>query len=388
MDNFDLKFSFWNYCPLTSDSWKRVKEWKELGMNLAMSYVYDPLSCKKEDMIALLDECEKQGIKVLIYDKRTSFYNLIQKGEEAFRKEVKEASLDFSSHPATYGFCIGDEPNFEQVDAFIKSAQIVSEITQNPNNFGNLLPYFGDKELQDLLGRSEEWYCALVKRILTESKLPFVGYDFYEQCFDSYMDQETGIKHFLYGLRMYQKCTSELGIPFYVSLLAVRHWHFRKPSYDDFKWQLAMSLAHGARGFVWFFLEQHEVVSDFDEPAILSNGDHSPIYDDLKRAQTRFQKRVLPLFNSLRFEKVSYIEGKFNPSYKDEDIEISSRRGLFSTLSYFSSSDGRRYALLVNGSQTLSNFYQIHLGKTNVEAWILPGDFRLFDITSDKEVLI
>lgn len=389
MNDSDLKFSFWNYCPLSPSSYKRVKEWKELGMNLAMSYVYDPSISKKEDMIALLDECAKEGIKVLIYDKRTSFYNLLAQGEEDFRADVIKASEDFSSHPATYGFCLGDEPNFEQVDAFIKTAQIVAEITHNPHNFGNLLPYFGDKELQEILGRDEKFYCSLVSKILNESKLPFIGYDCYEQCLDEGENQEEGIKHFLYGLRMYQSCCAKAGIPYYVSLIAVRHWRYRLPNKDDIKWQLSMSLAHGARGFIWFYLEQHECHPSFDEPAILSEGKgHSQIYQDLMLSQGRFKKRLLPLFDSLSFEKVDYLEGRYALDYQGEGIEVISSRPLFSTVSYFSSPDGHRYALLVNGSQRLANQYKIRLSGNETSGWTLPGDFRLFDLNSGKEVLL
>ena len=63
----DFKIGFWNYVETgILDPKKAVKDWKELGMTLPMSFAYDPKKHKKEDMIALLDECQKEGMKVIV----------------------------------------------------------------------------------------------------------------------------------------------------------------------------------------------------------------------------------------------------------------------------------------------------------------------------------
>ena len=389
MNDRKLKFSFWNYVPVSGSSYKRVKDWKELGINLAMSYVYDPSSSTKEDMIALLDECKKEEIDVLIYDKRTSFYNLLEKGETKFREDVRSAYEDFGEHPATYGFCLGDEPNFEQVDAFIKTSQIVSEIMPNIHHFGNLLPYFSNKEEQELLGRDEKFYFSLLEKIYRNGAFSSLSFDQYRQCYDSYMNQKEGVKHFLYGLRMFQKASKEFDIPMYVSLLAVRHWNYREPTVDDIRWQLAASLAHGARGFFWFYLEGGNHECAFDDPAIIrDNGEHTPIYDRLRRVERRFQKAVLPIFDTLSFQDITYFGDGLMNGYHDDDIDISSNRSLLSFLSHFVDGKGNRYVLLVNGDQRLSNLYTIAFAGEKKETWILPGEFVLYDVTNRKEVLL
>lgn len=389
MNDWKLKFSFWNYVPLGPSSYQRVKEWKQLGINLAMSYVYDPSKSKKEDMIALLDASKKEGIDVLIYDLRTSFYNLLAKGEEEFKKDVESAYEDFGRHPATYGFCLGDEPNFEQVPFFIKTSQIVHEIMPDLHHFGNLLPYFSNKEEQELLGRNEQFYLSLLNQIYQGGTFTSLSFDQYRQCYDEGMNQKEGVKHFLYGLRMFQKASKDFGLPMYVSLLAVRHWNYREPTYDDFRWQLAVSLAHGARGFFWFYLEGDESDPAYDYPAIISDsGEHTPLYDTLRRAERRFQKEVLPLFDALSFLDVTYFGDGLSRDYRDEDIVISSNRESLSLLSRFVDEKGNRYALLVNANQRLSNFYSIEFAGEKKEKWLLPGAFALFDITNRKEVLL
>ena len=73
----DFKIGFWNYVETgILDPKKAVKDWKELGMTLPMSFAYDPKKHKKEDMIALLDECHKEGMKVIVCDIRASYRTL------------------------------------------------------------------------------------------------------------------------------------------------------------------------------------------------------------------------------------------------------------------------------------------------------------------------
>lgn len=380
--DFDLKFSFWNYVPLSPSSKEMVREWKTLGMNMAMSHVYDPANCKKEDMIALLDECQKEGIQVLVYDLRTSFHTFIQMGEEAFKEGVKEAAEDFGHHPAVYGFCLGDEPNFEQVDAFIQTSLIVQAIMPWLTPFGNLIPYFGDNETQALLGRSEEFYRSLVNRIVKEGRMPSLGYDHYVQCYDEDMDQKKGIKEFLYGLRQYGKIARENDIPLYVSLLSVRHWFYREPTFDDFRWQLSMSLAHGARGFFWFFLQEGVLEHGFGEPPFAGpNHRKTPLYDRLMGAQERFQRETLPLFNDLRYEDCLYFGDGMERSVKMMGMEIKAERNQLSVLSIFTAKDGQMVAMLVNGDQRKANLYRVKKQDgSQMDCYLLPGELRLFHL--------
>ena len=62
----EIKFSFWNYAPFGIRSNKdMVKDCLEAGINLPMSFVYDYKKDKKEDMISLLDECQKMVLNLL-----------------------------------------------------------------------------------------------------------------------------------------------------------------------------------------------------------------------------------------------------------------------------------------------------------------------------------
>lgn len=379
MKQEEIKFSFWNYLPLGElSSSYAVNNWKKLGINLAMSFVFDPSSSKKQDMITLLDECYKNEIKVIIYDKRTIYSRLDEIEKEKFVEEIKEAYADFGNHSATYGFFIGDEPDFNHIDNFIFTAKTVLEIMPRLIPFGNLLPYWNDKEEAIKNGYSEQFYVDLVDKILSKSKLPLIGFDHYTQCYDNLMDQEKGIESFLYDLRMYQKVSSKYKIPFFASILALGHWHYRSPNEDDIRWQISTSFAHGARGILWFYFHQKCLDVGFGEaPFIGEKGFIGPTYEMILRQQNKFIDNYKLLLDNLSFKSIEYLNKENNFSFHSkEGIEISSSRSLLSYVSYFQHTEnGNTYLMITNGSQIYSNNFKINY-KNNLkkELWLLPGE--------------
>ena len=138
------KIGFWNYTACGVRDEKDVALWKELGFNLAMSFVYDPNTCEKESMLRTLDACEKEGLRVILYDKRTDYHTLLAQGEEAFLSGVKEAVRDFGSHGAVFGFFTGDEPAAEsekELNAAAYALKAVKAAAPHLTPYCNLFPY-------------------------------------------------------------------------------------------------------------------------------------------------------------------------------------------------------------------------------------------------------
>ena len=81
---------FWNYTFCGAlDAKKAAKDWKELGMNLGMSSIYN----EKDDKQVILDqlnEAQKNGVKLIICDWRTVWRNL-QNGREEYIRLAEEA---------------------------------------------------------------------------------------------------------------------------------------------------------------------------------------------------------------------------------------------------------------------------------------------------------
>lgn len=371
-----IKLSFWNYLPL--DNYKKdvILDWKELGVNLAMSFVFDIEKHSKKAMNDFLDDCLEHNLKVIIVDTRSSFYELDRISEEEYRQNIKQAYEDFGHHKATFGFFIGDEPNFEHVDKAIRAAQIVQEEMPNLTPFLNLLPYFSNKKEQEKLGRNEEFFVNLLTKILKESKLPIIGFDHYTQCYDEQMDQEKGIMFYLYDLKMYQKVCEQCGVDFYVSNLSVGHWYYRVPTQDDFRWQINVSLAMGAKGILWFYFHQKSSDASYRcAPFYGENLTKNSTFLNLKIEQQHFISHYLEFFEDAKLLESNVI--KKCKKYIDEDIKIECDRKNFLILSKFSKNNEIFY-VLVNGSQKVANKYIVNITNNKKEEFYLaPGEMRV-----------
>ena len=65
--------SFWNYTRLSAFRGRprdAVAEWEKLGINVGFSFRYDPNEDSRDEMIALIEECERRNMKLIVYDAR------------------------------------------------------------------------------------------------------------------------------------------------------------------------------------------------------------------------------------------------------------------------------------------------------------------------------
>ena len=98
LQNNHFFMGFWNYVNTGVLDESAVKDWKDLGMNMAMSFEYNPKENKPEQMISVLDECDRQGIKVIVCDIRSHYKTLSEVGEEAFVAGFSQAVREFGHH--------------------------------------------------------------------------------------------------------------------------------------------------------------------------------------------------------------------------------------------------------------------------------------------------
>ena len=383
--NKDLKFSFWNYAPFgIVKNQEAVKDWVELNSNLPMSFIYDFKTDKKEDVLSLLDECQKNNLKLIISDSRTLFSNLCSMSKEEFRSLVKAAYDDFGHHKAAFGFYIGDEPSPAESDLFITAMQIVLEEMPGLTPFGNLLPYFC---ITDCENKDYDYYEKLLDRILKESKAPVIGFDHYAQCFDDLSDQKRGLESYFIGLDEYRKICNKHNVPFYMSLLSVGHWQYRVPTEDDIRWQISTAFAHGARGIVWFYVYQNDDDLSY-RMSPFTNFDlkKTPMFDIVAREQHLFRMRNEKLLNKMELVDVYHLNNSYHGSktFKpDEYVEkIVLDRELPVIISYFQEFDSeKKWVSFVNCSQKYANLFRLTFKGGHQETfWLAPGEMRLLDL--------
>lgn len=98
MKHMEYPIGFWNILSATQLGPEAVSDWKDFGTTLTMTGQYDP-SQDKERFIAVLDECARQNIRLLISDQRIGYDMAAQ---EDYRKRVRQVVEDFGWHPAVY----------------------------------------------------------------------------------------------------------------------------------------------------------------------------------------------------------------------------------------------------------------------------------------------
>lgn len=387
MDN-KIKFGFWNYIESGVFGKEAVKDWVDLGCNLPMSFTYDPERHDKRDMLDILDECERYGLKLIVCDKRTHFRTLRDIGKEEFISGVKAAKADFASHPAIFGFFVGDEPTFDEVDLFVDTIKIVLEEMPDLIPFGNLLPYWGGGSDYDMdIGAEEPVHTAAVEKILGESKIPLIAYDQYSQCLQSDRNVECGVNSYFYVLDKYFEITKKYGIPFYASLLAVGHWSYRLPSEEDIRWQIYTALAHGARGIIWFHLYQYGVGTSYvGNPMIGSKRMRTPTFDAIARQQYIFNEFYRDVFDKVTLEKVYHVGQIYDPTKRmcEDDVltSVKGDRSYPTIVSYYREIDSdKRWLSIVNASQKFANKITLKFKNGKIsEFWLAAGEMKLMEI--------
>ena len=370
----NIKLGFWNYASFGVISNKdAVKDWVEIGSNLPMSFVYDFKKNKKDEMLDLLNECQKFHLKLIISDTRTLFSNLRSMTKEEFRSLVKAAFDDFGHHEAAFGFFIGDEPSPEETSLFIDAAKIVLEEMPGLVPFGNLLPYF-----MEIDNPRKEEYKEILNKILKETKVPVIGYDQYTQCFDEYAHPEDGIKSYFHGLKQYHEILKKYDVPLYMSLLSIGHWNYRVPTEDDIRWQIYTSLAYGVRGIIWFYFYQTNHDYSYRNGSYTNFGmKKTPMFDIIARQQYLFKEGYEKRFNKMELTDVYH----FDKSNKDENIEeLITDRDFPIIISYYKEFDSdKKWMSFVNASQRFPNLLRITFKGGHKETfWLAPGEMRLF----------
>ncbi len=377
------KIGFWNYVKTGFlDIEKAADDWKDLGMNMPMSFEYDPKKNKKEEMLAQLDACEKRGMKLIVCDARTTYSRYFAVGEEAFRKGVREAAAEFSEHPAFFGFHVGDEPGKDMWHAAERAYTICREETKEMP-FINFLPYWDEENFKDVFGVEGEEYGALIEDFLSKTGARKFGYDYYGQC--AYFERPRYVDVYFKNLNIFGKAAQKFGADLYVSLLSVGHWSLVVPDEDLIRWQISTAVAHGAAGLMWFFVYERNLDGSFRLSPIDLFWERTETFSRLSRQNRTFLTYYDNSLSQLRFAGVRH----FGKCYGDTEAfvpgkDIAEIKNIVNptplAVSEFTK-DGNASYLVVNLSQNEPTCVEIRCGgglqSCSGRRWIAPGQMVL-----------
>ena len=388
-----FQIGFWNYNRAGEKPAEAyVAEWEELGMNLAMSSVFDPKRSQPQDLLLELDEAAKRNISVIIYDYRIHWTTLMRSDEETFRKGVLDVKRDFAGHPAAYGFHIGDEPKKEDNPYVVRAAGIIKELIPDKKLFVNFYPDSGEADFARVVGVTGREYPLQVARMASEGKLSCVCYDCYTQC--SFINPERGLDMYFRNLNAFYKAAVSAGLPLWTSLLSVGHWHYRVPTEDDLRWQIATAVAHGCKGIMWFYVYGGDGKNSSRGAPVDENGYRTPTFGSLARQNRAFMKYHSDNFaNSelLKVEHSGHAYGDTPPFASDELVQsVSSLSGIPLIISRFKKFDGGFAVVVVNLSQVLPTFVKLIPGcgyttEEPSESWLAPGQLVWFDLSERND---
>lgn len=382
----DIKISGWNYVPVGKIKAKEgVKELKQLGLNYPMSYKFYEGS-SKEEAIAFLDECDKQGLKTIWDDSRIYYNVYLTQGEEVYYKNVKKVVEDFGWHPALYGFMVGDEPVGKDFDKVARSLQICNELCPNKVHFLNLFPFWNEDNFYDTMGvHTGLEYSEKVSKLIKDSGIKMIAYDYYGQC--CYFDREVYQDAYFRNLWIFGKAARENNIELFNSVLSVGHWSLRVPTEDDFRWQISTSIASGATGLAWFFIYERTLDHSFRNSPIDLFYERTSTFESLSRQNRTVLQYLAPVIKDFEFAWSKH----FNKSYGgfelftyDENItEISYIINPSPLIvSKFMAKDGRIMMMIVNMNQSEPVKARIKLGERFdnkcIEEWFAPGQMEVY----------
>ena len=222
---------FWGTQAIADVPLSDVADWAACGMTLTVAPHYSPDPERKKKLLALLDECHAHGIRLILSDSRTTWRGAAT-DPVGYRERVAEAVADFGSHPAVFGFHLGDEPQHTSFDDIRAAAKIQLELAPHLTPYLNHFPGWPGHTPLWGCNSFEEW----THEIIPSLGVPLISFDNYTQM-NPFGDGK-GVDDYYTSLRVYSEAAAVMNVPFWSIVLSVGHFRYRCPNEDDIRWQL------------------------------------------------------------------------------------------------------------------------------------------------------
>jgi len=346
----------WHYRGINTSPEKLIDTWHDLGLNLVTVICS---SSKKDLTLRALDRAQSYGMKLILMDSRTSFLTLHEQGEEIYRKKVQDALWDFGSHPALFGFYVGDEPDAPYADTACKAVRINQELAPHLTAFLNLLPWF------PWIGKrmGTDAYAPYLDRICRESNARMIGYD----CYAHMKSNEDGRGDYFNNLREHLLSYKRNGVPFISTVLCAGHFFYRRPSKDDLRWQLSTAVAHGASAVMWFHIELIPSEDNYHSAPINRHGDCTEDFGWLREVNLDFQNQMGQVMADLSIDECYHVGQAFGgmPLFKPfaSILDVHAKEPLI--ISSFHNKEGERFYVICSNTPQSPTYVSLNT-KENV----------------------
>jgi hypothetical protein len=323
----------WLSPPMSHTNDARYAEYAAAGFNVVLPAWQDPLTPESNNL--RLDLASHNGLFLMLRDDRVHPDEATRPGWQA---RVDSVIAAYSEHPALLGYFLADEPN-----------------QQTWPSLAALTQYFAERDVAhptyiNMLGRPEGGgydglpYLAWLDLFVERVRPPFFSVD-------HYVIAETYIRpQFCAGLGDAAEAAAKSGVPWWSIVQLTAHLDMRTPTPAEMDWQANLSLAHGARGLVWFtyWTPPPDLEGDYRNGPIAFDGTRTPVYDQVASTNARVQElgRELAPLRWLGTRHAGSIPQSGTPLTGEQWIR--SVTGGDVTVGFFRDPRGRDYALIVN----------------------------------------
>lgn len=348
---------FWNYCSLDMIGSEAVKDWADCGMTLPMSQEYDPDRNKPSDLLPVLDAAAERNMKVIVCDRRGYAWCSTKPGAlDSFRRGFETAVKEFGSHPAVFGFHLGDEPEAAILPNLAVAMPFAREAAPHLTPFLNTLPKVEGTPQRVGFERWSDYLDAYCK----QARPTLLCYDHYAQLDEG--DPGKGMETYFDNLREFREAGERHNIPFWTTLLSAGHFLFRCPNEDDFRWQLNTAVAHGAKGILWFFLYMRYPHANYRVPPIDEHWERTESFERLSRVQRTFLKWHAPLMLRLKLTRIAHSGTAYggHPLFDGTGLVSTFKAAEPHVITEWRDEAGRDYVSIVNNSPRRPAMVNLH----------------------------
>ena len=331
VESSDFIISYWCGPPPGGNYDAQYAEIAECNFTHAM---YPGNGASPEQNKAILNACEKHGLKYITYDSRVLAHG---PGEPQFAANLDAMIAEYANHPALAGYFMVDEPG---PGAFPQLAAINQYLLKkDPKRLPviNLLPnYVDEKYLGMTYEKYVEQFCATVRPRLV--------------CYDHYALFE-GVERDGYFANMETirrnalKYEAAMGFIFQCT----PHGTYRDPSETDLRWQVNTGLAYGCKALLYFtYFTPTDADSNFHNGILDTKGNRTPHFAMAKsiNAELKNLSSTLVQLTSTAVYHTAPIPSRCTALPADAPIRV--RFGGPLVLGFFKHDDGSQWALIVN----------------------------------------
>jgi hypothetical protein len=327
----DFIISYWCGPPSGGNYDQQYAEVAECNFTHAM---YPVNGGNPEQNKAILNACEKHGLKYIPYDGRILAHG---PGDPQFASNLDAIIADYGNHPAMSGYFMTDEPAPGAFPLLGAVNQYLLKKDPKHLPFINLLPnYVDEKYIGMKYDRYVEQFCEKVRPKLL--------------CYDHYALFK-GVERPGYFANMETirrnalKFDAAMGFIFQCT----PHGTYRDPSETDLRWQVSTGLAYGCKALLYFtYFTPTDAQSNFHNGILDPKGNRTPHFAMAKKINAEL-KNLSSTLVKLRSTAVYHTEPIPTGCTKlPSNATVQAKAEVPLVLGFFQHDNGSQWAMVVN----------------------------------------